>query len=122
MKLLLLLVFAALLSSACNKNLNSGKKTSYFFCKSRTINLQEDTSIIYILYTDVYCIDTDERSLREKTNKWASLVDKICKSPLGCTSDLNYYHSKQEAEVIRNELFDRYKDPEKYKMEKVEFN
>lgn len=122
MKPLIFLILAVLLSSACKRNLNNDKTISYFYCNSRTINLQEDTSIIYILYTDVYSIDADERSLREKTNKWASLVDKICKSTLGCTSDLNYYHSKQEAEVIRNELFDRYKDPEKYKMEKVEFN
>lgn len=122
MKLLLFLLLTVLLSSACKRNLSTDQKISYFYCNSRTINFQEDTATNYILYTDVYDIDTDERALQEKTRKWATLVDKSCKSVLGCTSDLNYYTSRQEAEAQRNEFLDRYKNPEKYHIEKLNFH
>lgn len=35
--------------------------------------------------------------------------------------NLNCYYSIQVAKSVRYELFDRYKEPEKYKIEKVEF-
>ena len=56
--------------------------------------------------------------LKKKTFEWAKLVNVRCKNITGCTSDLNYYYSAEEAFARRNEMFELYKNSDKYQIEK----
>ncbi|MBK7811129.1 MAG: hypothetical protein IPO62_08890 [Saprospiraceae bacterium] len=122
MKLLqfILLFLALFLLNSCNDSGNTGN-TSYYFCFSRPINQQEDSSTDYLFYTDVQKITGDEKVIKEKTREWYELIENICKSANGCTSDLNKYNSLQEAETGRNQMLENYKNQNKYNLEMVEF-
>lgn len=66
-------------------------------------------------------ITGDEKVIKEKTREWYELIENICKSANGCTSDLNKYNSLQEAETGRNQMLENYKNQNKYNLEMVEF-
>ncbi len=118
---LLALTLLTLCIAACNKDLVNTKNTGYYFCYSHKWKPQADSAITYILYTDIQPIHGDEQIIREKASKWGQLVHRRCKNTNGCTSDLMYYYTIQQAEANRNQVFELYKDPEKYIMEKVDF-
>jgi len=115
-----LFFLALFLLNSCN-DLKSTKNTSYYFCYSRPINQQEDSTIKYLYYTDVQKINGDEKEIKEKTRDWFEFVENICKSANGCTSDLNKYNSLKEAETGINQILEDYNNHEKYILEKVDF-
>jgi len=120
MKLLSLLSILTLFTYTCSKDLTPSKNIVYYYCCSHKWT-KEDSKITYILYTDILKINRDEQVIKEKTFKWAKLVNVRCKNITGCTSDLNYYYSAEEAFARRNEMFELYKNSDKYQIEKVEF-
>lgn len=120
MKLLILIVLLSLLTFSCSSELSSTNTLVYYYCTSHKMD-GKVSKITYILYTDILKISRDEQVIKEKTSEWGKLVKLRCKNTTGCTSDLNYYSSAKEAATRRNEMLDKYKDPQKYQIEKVEF-
>lgn len=74
------------------------------------------------MYTDIHEIALDTTIIKEKSNEWYKFVVARCKSVKGCSSDLNYYKSVEQAEATRNKYLEKYRNSNKYKIEKVEFN
>lgn len=121
MKLLSLFSLVTLFTFACSKELTSSKNIAYYYCTSHRWT-KEDSTINHILYTDILKITMDEQVIKEKTSEWHNLVTVRCKNITGCTSDLNYYYSAEEAIASRNKMLAIFKNPEKYQIEKIEFN
>ncbi|MBK7232048.1 MAG: hypothetical protein IPH93_07240 [Saprospiraceae bacterium] len=122
MKLLqfFLLFLVQFLLSSCN-DLSNTANTSYYFCFSFPKNHQKQSTINYLLYTDIVQINGDEQAIKEKSAEWYEVVKTKCRSNQGCNSDLSYYKTIQEATTSRNQLVNKYKNHEKYILEKVEF-
>lgn len=120
MKILIVILFS-ILTLSCSKELVSDKKTGYYFCYSHKVKFNDHTTSHSILYTDVMTIQDNELIKKEKAREWGDIVKTRCKNKGGCTSDLMYYHTLQQAEANLLQVFDNYKDAGKYKLEKIEF-
>jgi len=121
MKLLSLLSLLTLFTFSCSKELTTSKNTGYYFCYSHEWKPKEESTIKYVLYTDILKTERDDQVIKEKASDWGKFVNNRCKNTKGCTSDLMYYYTIEEADAMRNEMFEIYKNPEKYQIEKVEF-
>ena len=102
MKLLALFSLLTLFTFAGSKDLATSNNTVYYFCLSHK-RTPPDSTINYILYTDILKIDEDEQLIKEKTLEWSQLVKTQCKNTSGCTADLNYYYSVKDAETRKKE-------------------
>lgn len=120
MKLLTLFSLLTLFTFAGSKDLATTNNIAYYFCLSHK-RTQKDSTINYILYTDILKIDEDEQLIKEKTLEWSQLVNAQCKNTSGCTADLNYYPSAKEADTRRKEMLAYYKNLQKYQVEKIAF-
>ncbi|MEP7196424.1 MAG: hypothetical protein ABI851_07865 [Saprospiraceae bacterium] len=118
---LLSFLFLTLFTLACGKESTNSKTTSYYFCYSHSWEPLDHSTVHNILYTDIQKIQNDEAILKDKTSEWSKFVKSQCKNIKGCTADLNYYYTAQEAETRMKELLEYYKDTEKYKLDKVKF-
>lgn len=96
------------------------EKTFYYYCDSHSMDPQSVKGKQVILYTEVYKITCEEERISDKTVAWAALVDAACENERGCTSDLNYYETKEEAETRLKETKKHYSDTEKYTLKKME--
>jgi len=96
---------------------NNSENTFYYFCVSHA---KYSSGKQVILYTKVYQITCEEKNIPEKTKEWATLVEKSCENPTGCTSDLNYYRSKEDAEKQFESTKHLYRDAGKYTLKLVE--
>ena len=120
MKLLALFSLLTLFTFAGSKDLATSNNTVYYFCLSHK-RTPPDSTINYILYTDILKIEEDEQLIKEKTLEWSQLVKTQCKNTSGCTADLNYYYSVKDAETRRTEMLAYYKNLQKYQVEKIAF-
>ncbi len=120
MKLLALLVLLSILTISCRKELTTSKNTGYYFCYSHE-KPKEESKIKHILYTEILKIERDDQVIKDKTSDWSKLVNNQCKNARGCTSDLMYYYTFEEADAMRNEILELYNNPENYQIEKLEF-
>ncbi len=120
MKLLALFSLLTVFTFSCSKDLTNYNNTAYYFCLSHK-RTQKDSTINYIIYTDILKITKDEQLIKEKTLEWSQLVKTQCKNTSGCTADLNYYYSEKEAETRRTEMLAYYKNLQKYQVEKIAF-
>lgn len=96
---------------------NNSATTFYYFCVSHA---KSSSSKQIILYTIVYQT-SDEKNISEKTKAWGSLVDNSCENPGGCTSDLNYYKSKEDAEKQLENTKHLYRNTDQYTIKLVDF-
>ncbi len=104
---------------ACGKDLKKSGNTAYYFCYSHSSRPLEDAEIQNILYTDVREIHKEDQIIQNKTYEWSTLVKGQCKNKNGCTSDLMYYETAQQAHSSLQELLAMYDDPKRFKMDKV---
>lgn len=121
MRLLSLVSILTLFTLSNDKVPNTFKSTGYYFCYSHEKKPKEESTLKYILHTDILKIERDVQVTKEKASDWDKFVNNRCKNTGGCTSDLMYYDTFDEADAMRNEMFKIYKNPEKYQIEKVEF-
>jgi len=121
MKLLSLLSLLTLFTFSCSKELAIPKNTAYYFCYSHEMKSKGESNTKYILYTDIFKVEKDEQVIKEKASDWASFVSNRCKNKAGCTSDLMYYSTIEEAEKRRNEMLENYKIQDKLEIEMVAF-
>jgi hypothetical protein len=98
------------------------KETFYYFCVSHSKSSETNKSKEIILYTSVLEIICEEKEIRLQATKWGDFVDKNCQNESGCTSDLNYYPTKEDAEVQFQKMKEHYKNSQKFTLNRVEFN
>lgn len=114
LKLLPCLFIMALLAIHCRSTKTSASKTAYYFCVSRswaqTLNIKPE----YVIISGIQKINNDETVINVKADEWYTYIEKICKNEAGCTSDLNYYPTSQEAEAIRNDYLKKYNNTDNY--------
>ncbi len=121
MKHLSILLFLAIFTFNCSKKLSDRNKTIYYFCSSLPKDFKKSTQVNYLLYTDILKTNLAQQDMPQKTNEWHLFVSKKCNSNSGCTADLYYYFSEEEANSNRNKLLELCSDVEKYKLQKVKF-
>jgi|GEM_PF-3662198 len=102
----------------------SVKKESvfFYFCLSHSKYSTSVKEKQFIIYTNIDEFTGDENKLREISRKWGEYVRLNCENNIGCTSDLNYYKSKEQADMQLEIVKKRYSDPEKFILKKVELN
>ena len=119
MKPILLLILPILLNQQSLRNEQSKKpQTFYYFCVSHSVNPSSNKQVI--LYTEISKINCEESELGKQSKKWTSLVNENCKNQAGCTSDLNYYPTENDAKVKFQKMKERYADSKKFSLVKLE--
>lgn len=118
----LLFILPCLLAGATRKDdTTAGKEKFYYYCHSQSIKSPPVKGSNYVLYTDVKEVFCEETELLKITKEWKKKVGTLCVNEAGCTSDLNYYPSLQEATDALEETKKAYSDLSKYNARKVEF-
>lgn len=110
--------FLTLYSSTFEK---STKKTFYYFCVSKSWESVNQTDKNFILITEVKGIDCEEAYFKTKAAEWRILADSLCENKSGCTSDLNYYPTFNDAKIQFDKAWQFYSDTKKYYLKKVYF-
>ncbi|RYF75504.1 MAG: hypothetical protein EOO39_06840, partial [Cytophagaceae bacterium] len=106
------LVLIALLSltslgfTATTKKSAHTKETYYYFCLSREIPAdKQSTAKRQLVYTAIRELTGDENDIHQLSKRFADYVNKGCKPGNElCTSDLNYYPNRQQAEQRRKAM------------------
>ena len=109
-------ILSAFLFTASTQTVNAQQDRCYYFCFSRPITTDTSNSVLYTDIKDTLCTVMDEGSIAKK---WAEYVNRRCKTAGDCSSDLNYYRSKEEAQKNLDELLRKLTGV--YKIEKVPF-
>jgi hypothetical protein len=112
MKSLLLISFLYLFGGSPQK-----EEKCYYFGLSYPMNA--GTSFKTVMYTDIKDTVCNRVTMIGLSAKWADLVNKRCETPGNCTSDLNSYPTKEEAEKNLDNALKKYKN--QYKLEKLNF-
>lgn len=113
MKLFLFIAAAFILCSGSTVS-SSNEERCFYFCISRP--LKADTALV-LLYTEVkdtICTILQSRAI---ASKWGELAENRCQSTSGCTSDVNIYKAKEDAQKNLDNVINRYHTY--YKLEKV---
>ncbi len=121
MKIVLFFLFLFSITDISAQTIQDSVAEHYFFCISRTIPDEKSTEIIQVVYTDIFTISPDSTSLQNKSLDWQRFMYRNCHRTSRCSSDLNYYPSREVAEKRLQTMLERYSDPKKYNQQKVIF-
>lgn len=97
--------------------LQQEEERCYYFGLSRPT--KTDAVFNIVLYSDIKDTLCDSRNWPGLSAKWTRLVNNICGNANECTSDLNYYTTKEQAEKNLNDALKKY--GKQYKLEKINF-
>ena len=113
MKLFLFIAAAYILLSGSTAASGNEEKC-FYFCISRP--MKADTTLVF-LYTEVK--DTTCAILQSGSiaSKWGELADNRCQTTSGCTSDVNIYKAKEDAQKNLENAINQYRTY--FKLEKV---
>ena len=111
-----LIIISAFLLTASTQELKAQQDKCYYFCFSRPITTDTSNSVLYTDIKDTLCQVMEEGSIAKR---WAEYVNRRCKTVGDCSSDLNYYRSKEDAQKNLDELVRKLTGV--YKIEKVPF-
>ena len=121
MKLLLLISLPLLILENKMENHPDSQRKFFYYCTSKSIQFKELRDKQYVLYSEVKEITCEETFIKTVTSRWAEFVKNNCRNINGCTSDLNYYKTIEDA----NNSFERtkayYTDTAKFITSKVNF-
>ena len=105
-----------------------GKTTSrqfYLFCDSHSMpqrgSQATPVGMEEIRYTDVQEVMIEEDSMKTLARQWADLVNQSCPTADGCTSDLNYYLTRDAADKRLKDLLHKYADSSHFQLKRVHF-
>ncbi|MES2333017.1 MAG: N-acetylmuramoyl-L-alanine amidase [Bacteroidota bacterium] len=111
-------VISFFVSAPTTYNNLSEKKEYYVFCWSRP-HPADTSGKKQLIFTVVKKFLWNDNEIRQKADEWGNLVDGICASSSGCTSDLNTYASYDAAQKVMDQIKSRYRD---YSIKTVSFN
>jgi len=99
------------------------KQTFYFFCMSREVPLQEaPPRQLQLVYTDILEFTGQASGLSNYTKQFADYISQQCRPGNEvCTSDLNSYPSREEAQKRYNEYLTKYGQGKKYQLARIDF-
>ena len=112
----ILIIISAFLLTASAQTAKAQVDRCFYFCFSRPITTDTTNSVLYTDIKDTLCTVMDEGSIAKR---WAEYVNRRCKTVGDCSSDLNYYRSKEEAQKNLDEMLRKLTGV--YKIEKVPF-
>jgi len=119
--MILLICLTALISNSASREKNLNVKTYYYFCDSHSKDRQELTGKEYILYSKVKKIKCEAEYFTNLAVDWGNKANKECKNSAGCTSDLNWYESFEQANIEFKKIERRYNDTSKYFVKIIDF-
>ena len=93
----------------------------YYFCTSWSMKPDEGKGKQYILYADIKEITCEESYFMTLAHQWGDLVNSNCKNSDGCTSDVNSYHTLQEATNRFSKFKEKYNDTSRFIISKLDF-
>jgi hypothetical protein len=102
-------------------NPKPAKKTTYYYCCSKSGFTLPDKGKTFIVYTGVKEIDNNEEIVRKRANEWGYFIDLRCQSKSRCSSDLNLATSVEDGQRQIRDFLSRYADTAKYVITKVDF-
>ncbi len=115
---LLIIPFLLFQFTPANKKI---EKTFYYFCDSHSMYSQTVNGKQVILYTNVYEITCEPEKIPARSAQWAMLVNKNCENEKGCTSDFNYYYTREDAQKNFEVTRRMYSDTSKYIAKMIDF-
>jgi hypothetical protein len=98
---------------------NQPKNEYYFFCISNGLKVDQIHGYHTILYTKVSTIEGSE--ILPKTSLWKNVVNKKCENEFGCSSDLNYYRTWEEANAVLQKFLRYYSSNSTFVVKEVPF-
>lgn len=117
-----LLILGSLVIFAFAPAMDHPAKTVFYFCVSKPVdhNTREKQTI---LYSGVHQLQTDDAAAATKVKaaQWGTWVSSRCASKAGCTSDLNYYTTREEAKTAYTQMLQTFSDTTKFLLKKVKF-
>jgi hypothetical protein len=97
----------------------------FYFCVSKPTsatnsNVQDKQTV---LYSGVHQIETEDAAVtaKAKVKQWETWVSSHCANKTGCTSDFNYYHTREEAKTAYTQILQSFSDTSKFLLKKVKF-
>jgi hypothetical protein len=102
-------------------NTKPSKKTTYYYCCSKSGFPLPDKGKVFIVYTAVKEIDNNEAVIKKRTNAWGDFINLRCQNKRGCSSDLNLASSVEDGQRQIRDFLSRYTDTAKYVITKVDF-
>ena len=122
--MLLTSCFVCLTLAATSQNVSTEKTYYYFFLSESAIH-DNTVGKETILYTEIMAVslvvNAEEGFFKEKVTAWAQKVNSMCENKDGCSSDVNFYPSHEEADVRQKRIYQRYWNPSRYVMKQVKF-
>jgi len=109
-------IISAFLLTVSGQMAKAQQDKCYYFCFSKPITTDTTNFVLYTDIKDTLCTVMDEGSIAKR---WAEYVNRRCKTVGDCSSDLNYYRSKEDAQKNLDELLRKLTGV--YKIEKVPF-
>lgn len=111
-----ILLFATLFQA---KTQVSEKKAGYYyFCTSRAKMPDMIKGKETILFTDIKSM-ADKTEISSKTSAWTDKVSAICANDVGCTSELRYFPTMEEAKTALDQAKLNFTDATKFIVQDV---
>ena len=107
-------IISAFLLTASGQMAKAQQDKCYYFCFSKPITTDTTNFVLYTDIKDTLCTVMDEGSIAKR---WAEYVNRRCKTVGDCSSDLNYYRSKEDAQKNLENAINQYRTY--FKLEKV---
>ena len=73
------------------------------------------------MYTDIKTITCKLEYLRTRSSEWNEFVKKHCENSKGCSSDLNYFNTHDEADLSLKRILDKYSGDNTYQIKIGDF-
>jgi hypothetical protein len=119
MKALSIVVIPFMLFAAIFQTQVTEKKASYYyFCTSRAKMPDMIKGKETILFTDIKTM-ADKAEIADKTATWNDKVSGICANDMGCTAELRYFPTMEEAKTALDQAKLNYSDATKYIVQDV---
>ena len=112
----IIIIISVFLLTGSTQAVSAQQDRCYYFCFSRPITTDTSNSVLYTDIKDTLCQAMEEGSIAKR---WAEYVNRRCKTVGDCTSDLNYYRTREDAQKNLDDLLKKISGP--YKIEKVPF-
>ena len=113
MKLFLFIAAAFILCSGSTVS-SSNEERCFYFCIYRPMKADSTLVLLYTAVKDTTCTILQSGAI---ASKWGELANDRCQTTNGCTSDVNIYKAKGDAQKNLDNAINRYRTY--YKLEKV---
>lgn len=110
-------------TAATRKSAGTEETYYYFFLSREVPTNEQSTAKRQLLYTTIRELTGSEADIHQLSKRFADYISKGCKPGNElCTSDLNYYPSRQQAEQRRKALLATFEATGKYEVKQLDIS